>query len=264
MAARAIWKGIVQVGGAASVRVKLYSAVQDKTIHFRLLHEKDLEPVKQRMVDAVAEEPVENEEVRKAYPVSRSNLLILDSEDLQKVEPPESRDIEITRFVDPAEIDHRWYERAYFLGPDQSNGNYFALAKALENRGKEGVARWVMRRKEYIGALRSENGYLMLITLRRAEEVVSSEELRPPAGRDLNPREVTMAEQLINALAGHFDPRDFRDEYRDRVMELVERKAAGKKPKVEKFRPRPKEASLEDALAASLAGAGKTRKASGR
>ncbi|HET7434730.1 MAG TPA: Ku protein [Thermoanaerobaculia bacterium] len=261
MVARAIWKGVIKAG-TSEVPVKLYSAVQDRSIHFRLLHEKDLVPVKQRMIDPTSDEPVEYAEVKKAYSMSRTISVILDNEELEELTPKESREIEITRFVDPHEIDHRWYSRAYYLGPDSSGDAYFALAEALANKKKEGVVRFVMRKKSYIGALREDDGYLMLIVLRHADEIVDLESLPAPAGRALDAREIAMAEQLVDALSGPFDPTQFRDEYRERVLELVERKSKGLKPKVEKFRPRkPKDDSLDKVLAASLASIGKSKPA---
>ncbi len=260
--ARAIWKGVVHVG-TLSVPVKLYSAVQDRKVHFRLLHKTDKQPVKQMLVSSDSGETIEYAEVRKAFPVTRGRLVILGSADLEKLQPKDSRDIEITRFVGIGEIDHRWYERAYYLGPDGDAKGYFAAAAALARKKKEGVARWVMRDKEYVGALRSENGYLMLMVLRHADEIISAEALKPPTGRALQAREVQMAEQLIQALHAEFDPTQYRDEYRARVRELIDTKAAGRKPKVVKFRPRQKETDdVTDALAASLAGM-KKRKTNG-
>lgn len=253
MAARAIWKGVVKIG-TLSVPVKLYSAVQDRSVHFRLLHKADKAPVKQQLVSADTGEPIEYAEVRKAYPLPRGRLVVLESEELEKLQPDDSRDIEVTRFVDPQEIDHRWYERAYYLGPDDSSQAYFAAAAALTKKKKEGLARWVMRDKSYVGSLRAEDGYLMLITLRHAQEIISADALTPPGGRALQAREVEMAAQLLDALQGKFEPEQFRDEYRARVLDLVDTKAKGRKPKVTAFRPRKqKEDQLADALAASLA-----------
>lgn len=254
MAARAIWKGVVKIG-TLSVPVKLYSAVQDHAIRFRLLHRTDHEPVKQQLVSDDTGEPVEYAEVTKAFPVKRGRLVKLEKEELEALEPEESRDIDVTRFVSPDEIDHRWYERAYYLGPDGNAKAYFAAAAALEKKKKEGFAKWVMRDKAYVGALRARDGYLMLVTLRHAEEVIAAEALQPPGGRELAAREVQMAGQLLDALTGEFDASQFRDEYRARVMELVESKAKGHKPKVVAFRPKKqKEEQLADALEASLAG----------
>lgn len=252
MAARAIWKGVVRIG-SAKLPVKLYSAVQDQTIHFRLLHASDHQPVQQKMIDADNGEPVESKEVRKAFPLGRGRLLMLGEDDLAKLEPKESRDIEVTRFVDPTQIDHRWYERAYYLGPDGDTAAYFAAAEALRKKKKEGVAKWVMRKKHYIGALREDGGYLVLIALRYAEEVIDADALPRPGGRPLQAKEIAMGEQLIETLAGKFDPAAFRDEYRDRVMDLINAKAKGRKPKLATFKPKKtSDDALTSALAASL------------
>ena len=262
MAARAIWKGVVHVG-TLTVPVKLYSAVKEHTVHFRLLHKTDKQPVKQQLISSESGEPIEYPEVKKAFPIDRGRLVMLEKEELEKLEPKDSRDIEITRFVNLGDIDHRWYQRAYYLGPDNSTKAYFAAVAALEKKKKEGVARWVMRDKAYIGALRVEQGYLMLITLRHAEEIIAADALTPPAGRALAQREIEMAGQLLHALHGEFDPEQFHDEYRARVMDLIEAKAAGRKPKIVKFRPKTGETDdVSDALAASLAGMKK--KAGGR
>jgi DNA end-binding protein Ku len=261
MAARAIWKGVLHIG-TVPVPVKFYSAVKDHTVHFRLLHKTDKQPVRQQLISSATSEPVEYPEVRKAFPITRGRLVMLEKEELEKLEPEDSRDIEITRFVNIGDIDHRWYERAYYLGPDNSAKAYFAAAAALERKKKEGVARWVMRDKSYIGALRVEEGYLMLITLRHADQIIAADALKPPAGRALQQREIQMAEQLLEALHDEFDPAQFHDEYRARVMDLIEAKAAGRKPKIVKFRPKADTEDVTDALAASLAGMKK--KAGGR
>ena len=236
MAARAIWKGVIQFGATEL-------------------------PVKQQLVSSESGEVVEYEDVKKAFPVSRGKLVVLDDEELEAIEPKPSRDIEITRFVAPDAIDHRWYERAYFLGPDGSKEKYFACAEALARKKKEGIARWVMRDREYVGALRADEGYLMLIVLRHADEVIASDMLEPPEGRALAKREVEMAAQLLAALEDEFDPSQYEDQYRKRVMELVETKARGGKVKMKAFKRPPKtdEDKLAKALEASLAGLGKKR-----
>ena len=246
--ARAIWKGTIRFAGV-EVPVKLYSAVQDRGVHFRLLHRKDKVPVKQRMVDPESGEVVEYEDVRRGYETDEGTFVILDEEELAEAEPEASRDIEITRFVPPAQINHQWYERPYFLGPDEDAEAYAALAEALGKKGLEGVARWVMRKKEYVGALRLEGEHLMLITLRHAGEVIPASALPQPGGRKPSEKEIAMAEQLVSALEDEFDPEDWQDEYRERVLELIEAKASGKTVKLE--RPKEKKAT-EESLAAVL------------
>ena len=260
MAARAIWKGIITIG-STKVPVNLFTAVQDRTVHFRLLHKTDHQPVKQQLISSETEEDLEYEEAKKAYPIGRDRFVVFDDEELAELEPKDSREIEIRKFVDRADMDPRWYERAYWLAPGENKAAYFALAEALEKKEKEGIAQWVMRKKDYVGSLRPEDGYLMLIVLRHANEIISADAIEAPGGRALEKREIAMGEQLLEALAGTFDPADYKDEYRERVMELVEAKSKGKRPKVEKFRPRKtQEDALAGALQASLAG---MKKASG-
>jgi DNA end-binding protein Ku len=258
--ARAIWKAHLRFG-AVDVPIKLYSAVQDRAVHFRMLDAKRREPIRQHMVDPETGKVVESADIRRAFPTEEGELVILAPEELAEVTPEPSREVEITRFVPAGEIDHPWYDRPYFLGPDEGGeDDYFALAEALQKRGVEGVARWVMRGKEYVGALRVEDGYLMLITLRHAGEVIPASALPAPTGRALDPREVAMAKQLVAAMEDEFDPAAYHDEYRERVQELVEAKAKGKVVKFPKAPKRTEETSLADVLAQSVAAAGKGRK----
>jgi DNA end-binding protein Ku len=252
MAARAMWKGHIRFGDV-DVPVKLYSAIEGRQgVSFRLLHEKDLQPVQQQMVNPETGKVVEYEDIQRAYQTEDGDLILLADEELAELEPEPSRDIEITRFVDPEVITHEWYDRPYYLGPDESDAQYFALVAALKRKKKEGVARWVMRKKEYVGALLVEGDYLMLITLRHAGEIVPSSALNPPKGRDLDAKEVTMAKQLVLALEGELDLTEFRDEYRDRVLELVEAKASGKVVKFPKVEKRDEEGSITEMLKKSI------------
>jgi DNA end-binding protein Ku len=252
MAARAIWKGVLHIG-TADIPVKLYSAVEDQTVHFHLLEARTQSRVKQHMVDPDSGDEVAKEEIRKGFEVDENTFVILSDDELNKVQPEESRDIEIRHFVAPDRIVHQWYERPYYLGPDGENSkDYFALAAALEAQDREGIAHWVMRGKRYIGALRAREGYLLLIKLRYADEVLSARDLPAPGGRAPDDREIAMAEQLISALEGEFRPEEYRDEYRDRVLQYIESKAKGKKPKLAAMPAPKKTASLVDVLAASL------------
>ena len=257
MSARAIWKGVVRFG-TASLPVKLYSAVQDTSIHFHLLHDQDLVRLKQRMVNPDTGKTVNYSEAKRGFEVERGVFVVMENELLQSLEPQESRDIEITRFVPPGAIDSQWYDRPYYLGPDdEEDADYFALVDALKRQKREGVAKWAMRKKTYVGTLRVEGDYLMLMTLRYAGQVISASELEPPAGRKLDTKELQLAEKLLSTLEDKFDPADYRDEYKDRVMELIETKAKGGKVEVKK-RPKskPKKTSLAEMLEASLHQAG--------
>jgi DNA end-binding protein Ku len=259
MAARAIWKGVLNIG-PDKIPVKLYSAVQDRTVHFHILDARTLQPVKQHMVDADTEKEIPNEKIERGLEIESGTFVVLKEDELSKLEPKPSRDIKLMRFVPPERINHQWYERPYYLGPDEDDEMaYFALVKALANTEREGVARWVMRNKQYTGALRVKDGYMVLVTLRHAEEVLSARELPKPSGRPLDKREIRMAQQLVSVLEDRFRPEDFHDDYRERVMRFIEAKAKGRPPKLKAITQKPAAKSLVDALSASLAKAKRTR-----
>lgn len=251
MATRAIWKGIIKLGESI-VPVKMYAAVEEKSVHFRLLHGADLVPVSQEMFNAETNAVVQAEEIRHAYETGDDRLVILSEEERQGLEPEASRNIEILSLLPGNAVDHRWFDRPYFLGPDGDEPAYFALLEALAGSGEEALVRWVMRNKEHFGILRLRGGYPLLVTLRSAEEVVEIAGLRIPAGREIDPRELGMAEQLVAAMADRFEPQQYRDEFRQRVLELIAAKAGGK---VIPLRPPVSPKATEDlkgALAESL------------
>ena len=130
MAARAMWKGVI-AAGEQRVPVKLYSAVEDRNIHFRLLHDKDRMPLRQQMINPVTERRVPYEDVHKGYEIERGRYVMFAREELDALEPPPARDIEVLNFVAPEAISHLWYLRPYWLGPDGSEARYFALVEAL-------------------------------------------------------------------------------------------------------------------------------------
>jgi len=251
MAARAIWKGELKIGSVA-VPVKVYAAVQDRDVHFHVLQSRTKSRIKQQIVTE-EKTPVEKAEIRKGYEIDPGTFVILEADELQKLKPKESRVVRFPRFVPISAVGNEWYERPYYLAPDAEPEKYFALGEALEKRNVLGIARWTMRGKSYVGALRVEDGYLVLIKLRYAEEVLSARELPSPGGRALDEKELRMAEELIRALEGKFEPGEFRDEYRDRVMKFIEAKAKGKHPKLPMMKERQARGSLEQQLAKSLA-----------
>ena len=242
-----MWKGCIEFG-SLSVPIKLYSAVQEKGVHFRLLDRRTKKPVKQHMIRPDTGDVVEHAETKKALELDKRSMVILEEEDIAKVEPPESRNVEILHFYKPEAITHQWFERPYWVGPDGNAKAYFALARALAKEGREGLAQWVMRKKEYFGALRAAGDYLMLVTLRNAEEVVDPATLSAPTGRDLTANEIKMAKQLLAAMEGELDMTQYKDEYRERVLEFVEAKAKGKVIRL----PKAKEKRTSDDLASAL------------
>jgi DNA end-binding protein Ku len=261
MPARAMWKAELGIGNV-TVPVKLYAAVQDAQIHFRLLHAKDLLPVEQQMVDPVEDQRVAKEQIQRGIQVAEGTFVVLTDKDREQVEPKPSRRIEVEQLVDPTLLDFRWFERPYYLGPDGDDEGYFALAQALEDQGRLGIARWVMRKKHYRGALGARDGYLTLETLRASEELMQIERVVPPKNRAPDQRELKMAEQLIGMLEGPFEPEAYKDEYRERVLSLVEAKAKGRVVRLAKAAPRESEGSLLETLQASVQ-AGRKKASSG-
>lgn len=252
MAARAIWKAVIQCG-KLQIPVKLYSAIEDRNIRFRVLSRKDSQPVRQAMVNPETGEIVPHAETRRAYVADNGDRAILETSELAALEPKPSRDIDIVAFLPTEQIDHRWYERPYYLGPDGNSAAYFAFAEAIEDSALEGLARWVMRGKAYMGALCLHQGYPVLMSLRHADEVVAVENLEAPGGAALNPKELDMARQLIGMLAAELDLSNYHDAYRDRVMKLVEAKAkGGRRLKLVKATAKKPSDDLARALQASL------------
>jgi DNA end-binding protein Ku len=253
MAARAIWKGTLMLA-REEIPVKVYSAIEDRTVRFNVLEKSTMARIKQQMVNPETGDAVPWDQIQKGYEIEPGTFVLLTDEEIKKSQPPESRSITITQFVPANLIQHQWYDRPYYLGPDgAASGPYFALAEALERKGREGIAHWVMRGNAYIGALRSENGYLMLITMNYAEEILSASDLpTPKASRPPDRKEMKMAEQLVTAMEGEFKPEDFHDEYRERVMKFIEAKTHGHKPKLKTTARRRPTKSLLASLAASI------------
>jgi DNA end-binding protein Ku len=258
MATRAIFKGTIRFSGAR-LPVSLYSAVADSRVHFRLLHRPDRVPVRQEMVDPKTGKPVAPDEIRRGIEVDDGVFVVVTPEELEQLEAKPSREIEISRFVDDSEIDLEWYDRPYYVGPDGDEGTFRALVEVLARKGRVGVAEWTMRKRQYGGVLRASGEALVLVTLRPPAEVVSTELIQAPAGRDLEPKEVALAEQLVSALEGPFEPREYRDEFSARVRELVEAKARGRRIRARKPPRKRAPRTLEDALRASVRSAGEKK-----
>jgi DNA end-binding protein Ku len=260
MPTRAIWKAQISFARIV-VPVKLYTAVEDRNIHFRLLHRNDLTPVEQRMVNPKTGESVPNAAIRRGYETEEGDIVLLEPDELQALQVEGSPVIEVHGFIDPSLISHQWVDRPYYLGPDGDSNPYLTLAKALEVENKMALAHWNMRQKRYFGVIRSHDGFLMIITLRYAQEVISLSSIPRAESRVLEKSELKMAEQLVKALEGDFDPQAYRDEYRNHLMELLERKGRGEKVILHK--PKERKAavlSLADLLKKSLTQVEKERK----
>ncbi len=232
---RAIWSGAISFG-LVSVPVKLFSAVSRKTVRFNQLDSSTNSRVKQKRVNAEGEE-VPYDQIVKGYEVSKDSYVIVTDDELAGLAPKASRMIDITDFVSEADIDPVFYDSAYYLVPDDlARKSYALLCKAMEESGRVAIASFVMRTKQYLVAIRPTSGALMMSTMVYADEVVPSADvpgLDELADIEVTEAELAMAGQLIDSLTKDFEPAEYRDTYREQVLDLLEAKAAGEVRSVE-------------------------------
>jgi DNA end-binding protein Ku len=250
--ARAIWSGNISFG-LLNVPVKLYSAVSRKQVSFRELRQSDASRIRHRRVAEADGEEVPYEEIVKGYELAPEQYVVLSRDELEELDPKKTRAIEIEDFVDLDDIDPIYFDHPYFLGPDKGAEKAYALlVKAMEDERKVAVARFVLRNREHLAAIRPMDGVLTLTTMRFADEVVSPKELDgvvPEDGEKPRKQELEMAKQLVASLTSDFDASKYKDEYRDELMSLIERKAKGEKI-VEAVSEEPKPTKAPDLMAA--------------
>ncbi|MGB5760384.1 MAG: Ku protein [Acidimicrobiales bacterium] len=262
---RAIWSGAISFG-LVSVPVKLFTAVSRKTVRFNQLDAKTNSRVKQKRVNAEGAE-VPYEQIVKGYEVTKDSYVIVTDDELAAVAPKASRMIDITDFVSEAEIDPVFYDSAYYLVPDElARKSYALLAKAMEESGRVAIASFVMRTKQYLVAIRPTDGLLMMSTMVYADELVAADDV--PGLEELEDIEITdaemaMAGQLIDSLTTEFEPERYTDTYREQVLDLLERKAAGEVRTIEAPAAADDAAVIDllAALEASVSAAKEARKA---
>jgi DNA end-binding protein Ku len=255
--ARSIWSGAISFG-LVNVPVKLYPATTPKTVRFNQLHDADGGRLRQKRVCSIDGEEVPYEHIVRGYEIAPDRYVIVTQEELDALDPRATKTIDIEEFVDLTEIDPVYYDHAYHVAPATGGAKaYRLLMSAMEDAGKVAIGRFVLRSRQQLCALRSSDDVLMLSTMLFGDEVNSPDrldELGALADVEASEREVTMARQLIESLAAPFEPERFRDEYRERVMELIERKAAGEEIAIQPTAEAPAEVpDLMAALEASLA-----------
>ena len=255
---RAIWSGSISFG-LLNVPVKLYSAVSKKSVSFRELRASDGSRIRHKRVAEADGEEVDYNDIVKGYEVAPEEYIVITREELEELDPKKTRAIEIQDFVDLDEIDPIFFDHPYYLGPDKgAERAYSLLVKAMADSNKVAVARFVLRNRESLAAIRPMDGVLTMATMRFADEVVSPDELGEVLGDGENPqkRELDMAKALIDSLSSDFEANKYRDEYREELLALIERKAKGEAvvaPETEA--PKPTKApdlmaALEESLAA--------------
>jgi len=256
--ARAIWSGTISFG-LLNVPVKLYSAVSRKTIRFNELRESDSSRVRHKRVAESDDKEVPYEDIVRGYEISPDRYVVFSRDEMEQLNPAKTRAIEIQDFVDIEQIDPIYFDSPYYLAPAEgAEKAYGLLVRAMEASGKAAIARFVLRNKEHLAAIRPMDGVLTLTTMRFADEVVSPQELDdvlPDSSPRVEKREREMAEKLIDSLAADFKPEKYRDEYREQLLSLIEQKAEGKQVVAsESEEPEPTKApDLMAALEESLA-----------
>jgi DNA end-binding protein Ku len=256
MAPRSIWNGTIAFGLVA-VPVKVFSATESHTIHFREIHAKDGSRIEHRRIDPKTGKAVDYKDIVKGYELSKGKFVELTDDEIAAAAGGQSRRIDVDHFVPASDIAPEFFERTYYLGAqDKGRDAYALLHAALERSGRAGVGSWVFHNRERTVVLRPVGDVLLLHTMRFAADLVDPSDL--PLGRvqrKPSDREIKMASSLVDGLHAKFDPSSYKDTYRDAVMEVVKRKAAGKniEPPADE-EPEPAD-DLLAALEASLANA---------
>jgi DNA end-binding protein Ku len=254
---RSIWSGAISFG-LVNVPVKLYSAVSRKTVRFNQLNEKTGNRIQMKRTDPETGDDVPFDQIVKGFELTKDRYVVITPDELDALDPERTRTIQIEEFVDQIDIDPIYYDHPYYLVPDKGSAKaYGLLLNAMQASDKVAIARVVIRSKEALVAIRPAGDILMMETMIFHDEVVPHDEIDDlPDSKDLDvsDREVKMAQQLIDSLSSEFDPSQYRDEYRDKVLELIERKAQGEEIAVQPEAPEPaKVPDLMAALEASLA-----------
>ena len=258
--ARSIWTGSISFG-LVNVPVKLYTAVSRKTVHFHQLHDADGSRIQQKRFCAADGEEVPYEHIVKGYEVAPDSYVVIETAELEALDPKKTRTIEIEQFVDAAEIDPILYDQPYYLAPAPGAGKaYRLMLEAMRGAGRVAIARVVLRQKEHLVALRATDEVLVMETLVFADEVVAPSTLDEVKDSEVevSERELDVARQLIEMLSGPFDATQYHDDYRAAVLALIERKVAGEEIAVAPAAPPlPVAPDLMAALQASVEAVGR-------
>ncbi len=227
---RAIWNGSISFG-LVNIPVKLFTAVSKKSVQFHQLDARTGARVRQQRVSSVDGTEVPYDQIVKGYELHPGNYVIIEPGELDALDPEATHTIDLDAFIDLAEIDPIFYDSPYYLAPLETGRKPYALlVKAMEEEQKVGVARFVLRTKQYLAAMRAKDGVLLISTMVYPDEIQPTDAIEELDGLEdlsVSDRELTMARQLIESLSTSFSPDQYSDTYRQQVLDLIERKAAG-------------------------------------
>ncbi len=258
---RPIWSGAISFG-LVNVPVKLFSATSAKDVRFHQIDGRTNSRIKQKRVSVATGDEVPYEDIVKGYELGTDQFVIITPEELDSLETRATRTIDIEDFVDLDQIDPIYYERAYYLVPDKGGAKAYALLRAaMRESNKVGIAKVVLRTKQYLAAIRVKDDVLVIETMLYPDEVNPTDDLDLPREEvEVTDREEKMARQLIDSLTTDFEPEKYHDEYRERVLALIEQKASGQEIVLEEASEEPsKVVDLMAALEASLAAVKKSK-----
>jgi len=266
--ARAIWKGSISFG-LVNIPIALYPATRREEFKFRLLRKTDLSPVNYKRVAEKDGKEVPWDQIVKGYEYEKGKYVVLKDEDFQRVDVEATQTVDIQDFVELDEIDPIFFYKPYYLEPQKGGDKAYALLRdALKDSKKVGVAKVVIKTREYLAGVKPEDGALVLELMHFADELADTTKLHIPKKVEIGEREITMAKSLIDSMSSKWNPEKYKDDYREALMEVIEEKVeAGGKEIEEKPKKAPKPTKVIDlvsVLQKSLEETGERKKTSAR
>ena len=247
--ARSMWKGSLAFG-LVNIPIELYSATRDHRPKFRLLHAKDEAPIRYERVCQTEGKPVGWEDLVKGYEYEKGQFVVLTKDDFKTAAVEKTKTIDIIDFVDPKEVDERYFETPYYLQPAKgAERSYALLREAIRESGKLGVSKIILRDAQHLAAVEAIGDALVLTMMRFSDELADLEDFRFPAKGEIRPAELKMARQLIASLEAEWDPDKYTDEYKENLMRVINAKVKGRAPKLVAEARGPKQAEVVDLMA---------------
>ncbi|OIJ12746.1 Ku protein [Anaerobacillus arseniciselenatis] len=248
-----MWKGSISFG-LVHIPIKLFSATESKDVKLRMIHKECNSPIKYERTCPVCEKEVENNEIVKGYEYEPGKFVLLDGDELDAIAQEQNKSVEIIDFVKLEEIDPIYFNRSYFIGPNENGEKAYTLLKqAMEKSGKIGIAKITIRSKQHLAVVRVFKNALVLETIYFPDEVRNVDQVPGvPENVELNKKEMETAVQLIEQLTTTFEPEKYTDDYRTALMDLIQAKISGNEVQTAKEAPETNIVDLMDALQASI------------
>ena len=241
---RAIWKGSISFG-LVNIPIALYPATRKEELKFRLLRAKDLSPVNYKRVAEADGKEVPWGEIVKGYEYEKGKFIVLKDKDFQRVDLEATQTIDIQDFVDVEEIDPMFFYKPYYLEPQKGGDKaYVLLRTALAQSNRVGIAKVVIKTRQYLAGVKAEDDVLILELMHFAEGLAAADKLNLPKKLELGKRELDMAKALVDSMSSKWNPEKYRDDYRDALMEVIEEKVESGGKKIDE-KPKQKKASTK-------------------